>query len=115
MELLLIPIALICFGAFLGLGISIALGAVTILGTILVAILSFFSNFIGLSLALILVSLYFLLPTTGFVVVLVGFIIFFVVAWFAADDEAVKDDLAKKGIKYKDNGKLIEKYHSKAA
>lgn len=108
MELLLIPIALICFGAFLGLGISIALGA----GTILVAILSFFSNFIGLSLALILVSLYFLLPTTGFVVVLVGFIIFFIVAWFAADDEAVKDDLAKKGIKYKDNEKLIEKYQS---
>lgn len=108
MELLLIPIALICFGAFLGLGISIALGAVTILGTILVAILSFFSNFIGLSLALILVSLYFLLPTTGFVVVLVGFIIFFIVA----DDEAVKDDLAKKGIKYKDNEKLIEKYQS---
>lgn len=114
MELLLIPVALIGIGAFLGLWASIALGAAAVVGTILTAILSFFSNFIGISLALILVSLYVLLPTAGFVAVLAGLTVFLIVAWFAADDEAVKDDLAKKGIKYKDNEKLIEKYHSKA-
>ncbi len=114
MELLLIPIALICFGAFLGLGISIALGAVTILGTILVAILSLFAQFLWIPIAILIITFIIALPFNAIATILVGLTIFFTVAWFVADDEVVKDELAKKGIKYKDNEKLIEKYHSKA-
>lgn len=99
MELLLIPIALICFGAFLGLGISIALGAVTILGTILVAILSLFAQWIPI--AILIITFIIALPFNVIATILVGLTIFFTVAWFAADDEAVKDDFAKKALNIK--------------
>lgn len=113
MELLLILIVLLGIGYSLGLWIVFALGALAIIVTILSALVTFFSNFLWLAISLILISLYVLLPTKGFIAVLVGLIVLFVIAWFTADDDAVKADLAKKGIKYKNNAAPIEKFPSK--
>ncbi|MDW0617596.1 hypothetical protein ACNHE2_10080 [Mannheimia haemolytica] len=90
MELLFILIALVGFGALLAVGFTFFSAIFGVIATGLLSLISLLANMIGLSIAIILISLYVLLPTNTFIFVAFVFVaILGFLCWYHSDKQSI--------------------------